>query len=98
MLAHKRVSYAVQALEGDAVQNSYNLKRVMLADGRDPHNWDTFKAGMIAGYAEVSPDIYVRTHLSKLKQGSGFVQLYYEKFTAVLSQADKYPVLGAEAV
>ena len=67
--AHKRVSYAVQALEGDAVQNFYNLKRVMLADGRDPDSWDIFKAGMIAGYAEVSPDIYVRTHLSKLKRG-----------------------------
>ena len=95
--AHKRVSYAVQALEGDAVQNLYNLKRVMLADGRDPDSWDIFKAGMIAGYAEVSPDIYVRTHLSKLKQ-TGSVQLYYEKFTAVLSQADRYPVSGAEAV
>ena len=69
----------------------------MLANGKDPDNWDIFKAGMIAGYAEVSPDIYVRTHLSKLKQ-TGSVQLSYEKFTAVLSQADKYPVLGAEAV
>ena len=96
--APKRVLYAIQALEGEAVQNWYNLKRVLLADNKDPNNWDTFKSGMLAGYAEVSPDIYVRTHLSKLRQGAGSVQTYYDKFTAVLSQADKYPVLGAEAV
>ena len=57
------------------------LKRIMLADGKDPNDWDSFHAGMIAGYAEVSPDIYVRTHLSKLKQGSGSVRTYYEEFT-----------------
>ena len=54
---------------------------------------------MIARYAEVSPDLYVRTNLSKLlKQGLGTVQVCYDMFTSVLSQADKYPVLGAEAV
>jgi len=68
--AVKRVSYAIQALEGDAIQNWYNLKRGLLAEDKDPHSWGTFRSGMIAGYAEVSPDIYVRTHLSKLRQGS----------------------------
>ncbi len=96
--AAKRVSYAIQALEGDAVQNWYNLKRGLLAEDKDPHSWVIFRSGMIAGYAEVSPDIYVRTHLSKLRQGAGTVQVYYDKFTAVLSQADRFPVLGAEAV
>ena len=75
---HQRVSYAIQALEGDAVQNWYNLKRVMIAEGKDPDVWDAFRAGMIAGYAEVSPDIYVRTTLSKLKQGTGSVQTNHE--------------------
>ena len=70
----------------------------MLADGRNADDWGIFRSGMIAGYAEVSPDIYVRTNLSKSRQGMGTVQAYYDTFNAILSQAIKYPVLGPAAV
>ena len=54
--------------------------------------------GMIAGYAEVSPDIFVRTSLSHVRQGAGSVQAYYENSRAVLSHAGISPIIEAEAL
>ena len=70
----KRVGCAVQCLEGQAVQNWYNLRRQLESDGADVSDWQIFRNAMIKQYADVSPDISVRNSLIALKQGTGTVQ------------------------
>ena len=63
----RRVAHAVQALEGFAVEDCYPRKQQLLLDGKDPDNWDTFRADMISNYADVSPDLFVCSNLAALK-------------------------------
>ena len=93
-----RVKYAVLCLEGKAVQDWYNLKRQLLADGKDVDSWDTFCAAYKGLYAEIAPDVNVRNRLLALSQGTGSVQSYHDAFRAILSQAVDSPVTGADAV
>ena len=53
---------------------------------------------MIRKYADISPDLFVRSNLAALKQGNGSVQACYDKFRTIIWQADIHPVRGAEAV
>ena len=94
----KWVAHAILALEGPAIETWYSRKQLLISEGKDPHCWETFKADMISKYAEVSPDLFVRNNLAALRQGIGTVQEYYDKFRTIVSQADKDPVAGAEAV
>jgi hypothetical protein len=94
----KWVAHAILALEGAAIETWYSRKQQLLLEGKDPNCWATFKADMISKYAEVSPDLFVRSNLAALRQGTGTVQAYHDKFRAIVSQADKHPVAGAEAV
>ena len=96
--AHRRVAYAILALEGAAVETWYSRKQQLELEGKDPYDWDTFRSDMISKYADVSPDLFVRSKLATLKQGSGSVQAYYDKYRAIISQADSHPVRGAEAI
>ena len=58
----RRVAYAVQALEASAVEAWYPRKQQLELDGKEPYNWDTFRADMIGKYADVSPDLFVRSN------------------------------------
>ena len=58
-LAHialdKGVQCAVQCLEGQSVQNWYNLERQLIANGASVDSWDTFQKAMIKQCADISP-------------------------------------------
>ena len=96
--AHNRVAHAILALEGPAVESWYSHKQQLVLDGRNPYDWDVFRADMVSKYADVSPDPFVRSNMAALRQGNTSVQAYYDKFRGIISQADHHPVLGAEAV
>lgn len=53
---NKRVICAVQCLEGQAVQNWYNLRRQVAADGANVESWQISNSAMIKQYADVGPD------------------------------------------
>lgn len=93
-----RVKYAILCLEGKSVRDWYNLKRQLLANGKQVDDWDTFCTAFRGLYAEIAPDVNVRNRLLNLSQGSGSVQAYHNAFRAILSQAVDHPVTGADAV
>ena len=93
----KMVRSAEQCLEGTAVHTWFNLKRQLTAAGQDTNIWSVMKAALIKQYAEVSPDIGVRDRLVKLRQGTGSVQDYHDKFLDIISQAEE-PIVGANAI
>ena len=45
---------------------------------------------MISKYADVIPDLFVRSNLAVLKQGNNSVQAYHDKFRTIISQADNH--------
>ena len=96
VLTSRRVAYALQALEGSAVEAWYPRKQQLELDGKEPYNWDTVRAKMTSKYADVSPDMVVCSKLAVLKQGNGSVQAYHEKVCAIIPQADNHPVRVAE--
>ena len=59
--AHKRVAHAILTLEGPAIESWYSCKQQLVLDGRNPYDWDVFQADMVSKYANVSPDLFLRS-------------------------------------
>ena len=90
------VANASLCLSGRAAEQWALMKKSLVQRGKDPRDFDTFKAEMLAQFVEGKVEHTVRVRLARLKH-SGSVASYHAAFRAIMVEAVQHPISGPEA-
>ena len=94
--SNEGVGTAVNYLRGKAQRYWFAREPELRARGKNPANWEVFKACMVQGFGAVDPEVTARYKIDALKQ-TGSVEeyarelqlLFAELYAAPMSEADK---------